>query len=57
VGGKPGKVIFSARRTEVIQHQERVKLGHLGIAKGPFEVDTGPLDGRLPLPYLLDLAD
>jgi hypothetical protein len=30
---------------EVIQHQEWIELGNLGIPEGPFQMDTRTFDG------------
>ena len=45
-----GQIFGRVGGVEIIQeHQERVKLRHLGIAEGPFQMNPGPFDGGAAL--------
>ena len=55
--GMPGKaleVVVGIVRAEIVEEEERVKLGHLVVAKGPLKMHSCPLDRWLALPDFLN---
>jgi hypothetical protein len=41
---------------EIIEHEEGIEQGDLGVPESPSQMDASPFDGRLALPDLADLA-
>jgi len=55
--GMPGKaleVMIGVFRAEVVKEEERVKLWHLVVTKGPLKMHSCPLDRWLTLPDFLN---
>jgi hypothetical protein len=55
--GEPPQVIGRVVRMKVVQKKERVQLGDLLVAEGPFQMNPGALNGRFTLENLRDLSE